>query len=101
MNQVTRKLVFRGVRPGRTRPACSASEAGYRLENFDLASIDISLSKQRTTKALVRLRGCAGLSAPLLFAYDINRFSHDAAQILFWKPPVFLFVRKILDFRSH
>ena len=39
------------------------------------------LSWQRKTKALIRLRGCAGLSAPLLFAYGINRFSHDVAQI--------------------
>ena len=31
---------------------------------------------------LIRLRGCAGLSAPLLFAYGINRFSHDVAQSL-------------------
>ena len=36
---------------------------------------------QRTTKALIRLRGFAGWSAPLLFAYSINRFSHDVAQI--------------------
>ena len=30
---------------------------------------------------LIRLRGCAGWSAHLLFAYCINRFSHDAAHI--------------------
>ena len=28
---------------------------------------------------LIRLCGCAGWSAPLLFAYGINRFSHDVA----------------------
>ena len=39
------------------------------------------LSRQRTTKALIRLRGCAGWSAPLLFAYDINRFSQEVAQM--------------------
>ena len=33
---------------------------------------DITLSRQRTTKGLIRLRGCAGWSAPLLFAYDIR-----------------------------
>ena len=33
---------------------------------------DITLSRQRTTKALIRLRGCAGWSVPLLFAYDIR-----------------------------
>ena len=30
---------------------------------------------------LIRLRGIAGWSAPLLFAYVINRFSHDVAHI--------------------
>ena len=39
------------------------------------------LSRQRTTKALIRLRGCAGWSVPLLFTYDKNRFSHDVAHL--------------------
>ena len=44
-------------------------------------SCKISLiSRQRTTKTLIRLRGCAGWSAPLLFTYDKNRFSHDVAH---------------------
>ena len=38
------------------------------------------LYSQRTTKALIRLRGGAGWSAPLLFTYDKNRFSHDVAH---------------------
>ena len=38
------------------------------------------LSRQRTTKALIRLRGCAGWSASLLFTYDKNRLSHDVAH---------------------
>ena len=42
----------------------------------------IKLSRKRTTKALIRLRGCAGWSAPLLFAYGINRFCHDGPQML-------------------
>ena len=50
------------------------------LEILNLASIGIILSRQWTTKALIRLRGCAGWSAPLLFAYCINRFSHDIAH---------------------
>ena len=33
-----------------------------------VASLDLILSKKRLTKALISLRGCAGLSAPLLFA---------------------------------
>ena len=31
----------------------------------------------------LRLCGCAGRSAPLLFAYGINRFSHDVADLSF------------------
>ena len=58
----------------RLKPACSAIETSQSLEILDLASIFIILSKQRTTKALIRLRGCAGWSASLLFAYSINRF---------------------------
>ena len=34
----------------------------------------VILSRQRTTQALINLRGCAGWPAPLLFAYGINRF---------------------------
>ena len=44
-------------------------------------SCNISLlSRQRTTKALIRLRGCAGWSVRLLFTYDKNMFSHDVAH---------------------
>ena len=38
------------------------------------------LSRQRTTKALIRLHRCAGWSAPLLLTYDKNRFSHNVAH---------------------
>ena len=56
----------------RFKSACSATEASENLETLDIASIHIILSKQRTTKVLIRLRGCAGWSAPLLFAYVIR-----------------------------
>ena len=59
----------------RFKPACSATETSWNLETLDRASIHIILSKQRTTKVLIRLRGCADWSALLLFAYGINRFS--------------------------
>ena len=65
----------------RLKPACAATEAIKRLEISDIETRDIILSKLRTTKALIILRGCAGLSACLLFAYGKNRFSHDVAQI--------------------
>ena len=57
---------------GRPKPACSATEASWSLETLDIASIHIILFKQRTTKVLIRLHGCTGWSAPLLFAYGIR-----------------------------
>ena len=59
----------------RIKLACSATEASMRVEILITETRDISLSRQRTTKALIRLRGCAGWSAPLLFAYDIRHVS--------------------------
>ena len=38
------------------------------------------LFKKRITQALIRLRGCAGWSAPVLFATPEDRFSHVEAQ---------------------
>ena len=53
------------------------------LEISDIETRSVILSRQQTTNALIRLRGCAGWSAPLLFAYDMNRFSHDVAHLLY------------------
>ena len=44
----------------RHKPACTATEASKSLEISAIESRYIILSKQRTTKALIRLRGCAG-----------------------------------------
>ena len=66
---VTRKPVF-----GVFKPACSATEISERLQILDIETRDIILSRQQTTKALIRLRQCAGRSAPLLFAYDKTGF---------------------------
>ena len=77
-SHVTRKPVFGICYKVRLKPACSATES---IEISSIASSGITLYRQRTIKALIRLRGCAGWSAPLLFAYGINRFAHDAAQI--------------------
>ena len=76
----TQQNVSSGVSDqARHKPACAATEASQSLEilalESDILAIesrDIILSKQRTTKALIRLRGCAGWSAPLLFAYGIK-----------------------------
>ena len=69
----------------RLKPACSATETRWGLDISTLTSSGIILSWQRTTKAQTRLRGCAGWSVPLLFAYGKSRFCHDLAQIIVLK----------------
>ena len=58
----------------RFKPAFSATEASWSLDISNITSRDVVLSRQRTTKALIWLRGCASWCAPLLFAYGIR---HD------------------------
>ena len=65
----------------RLKSACAATEARWRLKISDIETRGIILSRQRK-KALIRQHGCAGWSAPLLFAYGINRFSPDEAQLI-------------------
>ena len=58
-----------------TRPETNWPAQPQKLASLEISAIesrDIILSKQRTTKALIRLHGCAGWSAPLLFTYDIR-----------------------------
>ena len=49
------------------------------------------LSNKRITKALIRLRGCAGWYAPLLFAYPEDRFSRVEVHIQFFRIVFFVF----------
>ena len=67
----------------RLKLACSATGASRRLEILVTETRDIIPSRQRTTKALIRLRGCAGWSAPLLFAFNIR-------HVLSWPGPILL-----------
>ena len=80
MSHITRKSVSRVCNQLRLKPACSATEASKRLEISAIATRCIILSRQQRTKVLIRSRGCAGSSVPLLFAYVINRFSHAVAH---------------------
>ena len=50
------------------KPVSSATVTSYKIEISPAASLYMVLSKKRITKALIRLRGCAGWSAPVLFA---------------------------------
>ena len=78
LRHVTRKSVFGDQI--RFKQACSAREARNH-ESLNLVIIIIILCRRRTTKVLIRLHRCAISSAPLLFAYDKNGFSHDMAQL--------------------
>ena len=69
MSHVTKKTVFGISNQVRLKLACSDSETISSLEILEKTGTGIILSKKRSTKVLIRLRGCAGWSAPLLFAY--------------------------------
>ena len=59
------------------KPACSASETSKKIDKSKtslFASQDMILFNKRITKALIRLRGCAGWSVPVLFATPEDRF---------------------------
>ena len=80
MSTVLRKPVFLVCDQVRFKSAYSATEASLSFEILDLPSVHVGiLSRQQTTKALFRLRGCTSWSEPLIFAYGMNRFSHDRA----------------------
>ena len=50
------------------KPVSSSTVTSKNIEISLEASLDMILSTKRITKALIRLRGCAGWSAPVLFA---------------------------------
>ena len=63
------------------KPVCSATATSWSLEISDIETRGIILSRQWKKKVLIRLRGCAGWSAPLLFAYGIS-------HIFAWPGPI-------------
>ena len=68
MGLVARKPVLGVPVKARFKPVSSATETIKKIEISPVASLHINFFKKRITKALIRLRGCAGWSAPLLFA---------------------------------
>ena len=84
MSHVTRKPVFGVCHQGRFKPGSTAAETSWRLEILNIETRDIILSKQGITKAPIRLPGCAGWSAPLLFAYGITGFLMRWTITLSW-----------------
>ena len=73
VSHVVRKPVFGVCDQVRLKLLCSATETSYRLEILDIETRGIILPQQWITKVLIRLRGCTGWSAPLLFAYGKKR----------------------------
>ena len=78
------KTCLRGSNKARLKPVSSATETGLNIENLLVASLDLIISNKRITKALIRLRGCAGWSAPLLLANPEDRFSRVEVPIREW-----------------
>ena len=56
-------------------PKPATETTSYNCEILLIASFDMILSNKRITKALIRLRGSAGWSSPLLFANPEDRVS--------------------------
>ena len=65
---VARKPVFGVSEKGSFELVSSATETSKNIEIPPVASLHMILFKKQITKALIRLRGCAGWSAPVLFA---------------------------------
>ena len=80
MGHVARKPVFGVSDKVRFKPVSSATETSCKIDILLVARLDMILSKKRITKALISLRGCAGWSAPVLFANPEDRISHDDAH---------------------
>ena len=77
MNLVTRKPVFGVCDHVRLKPACAATETSKRLEISAIASRGTILSRQRTTKALFRLR--------LFFFFFFFFFRIGQKQVFSWR----------------
>ena len=68
MGLIAPKPVFRVSNKTRLKPVSSATETSWKIEILLIASIDMIMSNEQITKVLIRLCGCTGWSAPLLFA---------------------------------
>ena len=78
------KPVFWDFRPGKTQIRLLTYRSQLASWNFGWSKCRYYLrsKKQRRWSDCTDLRGCAGWSAPLLFAYVINRFYHDVVQMV-------------------
>ena len=80
-----RKPVFEVSNQVIPKPACSASKATYNIAimQVHVSSLDniMMVSIKPITKALIRLHGCGGWYAPLLFTNPEDMFSRDEAHL--------------------
>ena len=67
LGHVARKPVSGVSDQASFKPVSSATETSQ-IEISPVASLHMMLSKKQITKALIRLRGCVGWSATVLFA---------------------------------
>ena len=67
MGLIARKSVFRVSDKATFKPVSSATGISQKIEISPVASLHMILSTKRITKALIRLRGCSGWSAPFVF----------------------------------
>ena len=84
MGLVARKPSFGVPDQASFKPVFSATETKLDNWNFTCSSLHIILSKKRITKALIRLRGCAGTSAPVLFANPPKTGFPVRGPIIIW-----------------
>ena len=76
MGFVMRKPVLGVSDKARLKPVSSATETSKKIENLLDASLDMILSSKQIIKALIRLHGCTGWSALVLFVYPEDGFSY-------------------------
>ena len=78
------KPVFEVSDTVRFKPACSAIETSKKIEILLVANLDMILVNKPITKVLIRLHGCAVLSAPLLFANLQRQVSSHQGPYVGW-----------------
>ena len=76
MGLVATKPVFRVSDKVSFKPVSLATMTGQKIKISLVACLHMILCTKRITKALIRLRRCAGWSAPVLFAKIEDRLSH-------------------------
>ena len=91
LNHIMRKSVLGDFRPGKTQTGLLSYRSWHESCFHAHSNFSNHIIKAAKTKVQIRLRGCAGWSAPLWFAYGINRFSHHWAP-LWWNMSKFKYL---------